>query len=451
MTRRQLIVVLMTAALGLGGAVVIGRQMAARSARAAATYYCPMHPTYTSNRPGDCPICNMKLVPKDAPAAEAQPAPSAKDICYMHNCPMVHDGKPCPMLVVAKEGEPVECPVCKSHVSQPGAAGRRILYWTDPMMPGYRAQGPGKSPMGMDLVPVYEEAAGAGSHVAAPEGYAPVLLTPQKQQLIGVTAAAARRQRLAKTIRTVGSIAHDPELYQAQQEFIQTHRAWQQAQQSQLEEVREQARRLMEATRLRLRHLGLSEAMIDEIAGWDQPDHRLLLGGDGQFWVYASIYEYELPLIREDQAVLVQVNSLPGTAFEGTVRAIDPMLDQTTRTARARILLNDPQGLLRPGMYVDVSIQVDLGEVLAVPREAIFETGTKQIVFVDRGQGLFEPRDVVVGARTEGLVEIKAGVVDGERIVTSGNFLIDSESRLKAALEGAAPGAEPAGAHQYGQ
>ncbi|MBI4340872.1 MAG: efflux RND transporter periplasmic adaptor subunit, partial [Candidatus Omnitrophica bacterium] len=275
--------------------------------------------------------------------------------------------------------------------------------------------------------------------------YAPVLLTPQKQQLIGVTTAAVERRALTKTIRAVGRVAHDPELYQAQQEFIQAVGGLQRAQAGALPEAAEQARQLVEAGRLRLRHMGLSEEMIDAIAGQPEPDHRLLLGGAGQFWVYAAIYEYELPLVRLGQQAAIEVEAFPGLRFAGTVQAIDPMLDAATRTTRARILIEDPEGLLKPEMYVTASIAVDLGQVLAVPAEAVFDTGTQRIVFVDQGQGLFEPRAVVLGAKADAAYEVKQGVAEGERVVTSGNFLIDSESRLKAALQGAT-----GGAHQHG-
>ena len=161
-------------------------------------YYCPMHPTYTSDRSGDCPICNMRLVKKETSgqrsvvSGQQQPT-SQKDICYLHNCPMVREGRPCPMLVVAKEGEPVTCPICGTHVAEAAEApkAKKILYWTDPMIPGYKSDKPGKSPMGMDLVPVYEEAGGAqaAGGAEAPEGYAAILVTPRKQQLIGVKTA----------------------------------------------------------------------------------------------------------------------------------------------------------------------------------------------------------------------------------------------------------------------
>ena len=452
----KIVVVIAMAVVALGGAGIFFRTFhiphAAFRTAARSTYYCPMHPTYTADRPGNCPICQMKLVKAEdqAPMAARDPHEHAseqfKSICYLHNCTKLHEGKPCPMTVVAKPGEKVVCPICGSHIAEaatPRSGERHILYWTDPMIPGYKASGPGKSPMGMDLVPVYEEEAAAGPSGPTPEGYAPVLLTPQKRQLIGVTTAPVQRRSLTKTIRAFGTVAHDPELYQAQQEFIEANRALQRTRESSLPEALEQSQQLVEAGRLRLRHMGLSEEMIAAVATSTQPDHRLLLGGAGQFWVYASIYEYELPLVRPGQAAAIGVEAFPDRTFSGTVKAIDPMLDATTRTTRVRILIEDPNGLLKPEMYVNVSIAVEVGRVLALPAEAVFETGTARIVFVDQGQGLFEPREVTLGVKADGAYEVKSGVAEGEIVVTSGNFLIDSESRLKAALQGAG--------HRHGQ
>ena len=419
------------------------RPLTTKGGSVQATYYCPMHPTYTSDQPGNCPICSMKLVKGDGAPAISKPSDS---ICYLHNCPKLHDGKPCPMTVVAKPGEKVTCPICGTHIAEAAAAPKehKILYWTDPMIPGYRADGPGKSPMGMDLVPVYEEETPSLS-VASPEGYAPILLTPEKQQLVGVTSAPAARRATTKTIRAVGVIAHDPELYQAQQEFLQAQQTWQKMQTGGgIPEVVEQAKQMADASRLRLRHLGLSNEMIDEIGTWTQPDHRLILGGGGQFWVYASIYEYELSLVHAGQTATIAVDAFPGRIFAGTVKAIDPMLDAATRTTRVRIQVDDPDGILKPEMFVNVSIAVDLGMILTVPQEAVFSTGQRKIVFVDQGQGLFEPRQVTTGVTADGYTEIKDGLSEGERVVTSGNFLIDSESRLKGALQSSA------GNHQHG-
>lgn len=409
-----------------------------------ALYYCPMHPTYTADRPGDCPICNMQLVKRE-PQAAALHSPehrlqTAHDICYMHNCPMQRQGQPCPMLVVAKAGEKVVCPICGTHVAEAATTTpiKKILYWTDPMMPGYKSDKPGTSPMGMELVPVYEEAAAPGSSSgAAPEGYAPILVTPQKRQFIGVTTAPAQRRTITKTIRTVGQIANDPELYQAQEEYLQALRALEQAKTGATPEVTERAQRLVDAVRLRLRRMGVGPELIEEITAQAGPDQSLLLAdSSGRVWVYATIYEYELPLVKMGQTVTIEVPAVPGKLLEGVIKSIDPVLDPATRSARVRAVLTDPEHVLKPEMYVNASIAVTAGEVLAIPEEAVLSTGTKQIVFVDKGQGLFEPRDVAVGVKADGYDEITSGVAEGERVVTSGNFLIDSESRLKAALEG---------------
>jgi Cu(I)/Ag(I) efflux system membrane fusion protein/cobalt-zinc-cadmium efflux system membrane fusion protein len=386
----------------------------------------------------------MNLVKREPAAAVptrgAEPQLPLKSICLLHNCPMEKEGKPCPMMVIAKPGEPVTCPVCGTHiVPEQGADEQKtILYWTDPMIPGYRAEGPGKSPMGMDLVPVYAEEAGPGAVTGSPTaGYAAVLVTPQKQQLIGVRTAAVEPRPMRKTIRTVGRIAYDPELYQAQQEYLQVRKAWEQAQGGSIPEVKDQAQRLLESSRMRLRLLGLGPELIAEVEAMEGPDASLLAADPvGRVWLYASIYEFELPLVKVGQKLVVEVPSALGKTFEATVRSIDPVLDATSRSVQVRAVLTDREGLLRPGMFVNVALQVDLGEVLAIPVEAVFNTGERHVAFVDKGQGLFEPRDVVIGAKADDYYELKKGVARGERVVTSGNFLIDSESRLKAALDG---------------
>lgn len=456
-----LIFIIAAAVIFLGAMLFIQKRPAAHdhSAQSKDVYYCPMHPTYVSDRPGDCPICYMKLVKKE-PSVEqeravsstgsaAQEAKPAKDICLLHNCHKLHNGEPCPMMVVGKEGERISCPVCGNYIVEGGnlKKEKKILFWTDPMIPGYKADGPGKSPMGMDLVPVYEEDA-AASAGPLPDGYAEILVTPQKQQLIGITTAPVKKQLLVKTIRAVGTVAHDPELYQAQAEYIEAVKASQRSQESAIPEVVDQSRRLVESTRIRLKHLGLSDELIEEMAALGAPQHSLLYSHPGEpVWVYAKVYEYELPFVKDGQAVTVEVPGLGGEKFEGTVRAIDPMVDPATRTIRVRVLLNDSQGNLRPEMYVNVTISIDLGEVLTVPAEAVFNTGTKQIVFVDQGQGLFEPREVTLGAGAGDVYQVTEGLTEGEVVVTSGNFLIDSESRLKASLESMTSG----GGHQHGQ
>lgn len=331
--------------------------------QAGGTYYCPMHPSYTSPRPGDCPICNMKLVLREEPA--------------------------------------------EGHAHEPASAVK-------------------------------------GSQPAAQsaEGYAAVLLSPQKQQLIGVRTGEAQKRRMVKVIRTVGRIAYDPELYQTEQEYLQALSALERARQGAVTpEMVQQAERLLEAARTRLRIQGLGEELIAEIEKAGEADKSLLLAGpSGRAWLYAPVYEFELPHLKIGQTIRVESPMIPGKSLEGKIRSVDPVLDPITRTARVRAVMTDPERILRPEMYVDALLEVDLGDLLAVPEEALFDTGTRRILFVDRGEGLFEPRDVTAGARAEGYVEIQEGVAEGERVVTSGNFLIDSESRLKGALEGMGEG-----------
>lgn len=458
--KRLIVIGLAVALVGGGAAAWLVSRARPQQGQQKVVYYCPMHPTYTSDRPGDCPICNMKLIKQEpeAPAAqttsEAHPQ-SAKDICYMHNCPMMKPGQKCPMLVMAKAGEKVTCPVCGTHVAeaatmQPGGlpAEKKILYWTDPMLPGYKSDKPDKSPMGMDLIPVYEENGAPGAAAtAAPEGYAPILVTPQKRQFIGVTTARAQRRSINKVIRTVGQVANDPELYQAEQEYLQALRALAQAKTGTEPELIGRAQRLVDSSRLRLRRMGLNNELINEMATWEGPDQSLILADpSGRVWLYAPIYEFELPLVKLGQTVTIEAQAIPGMKLDGVIKSIDPVLDPATRSARIRAILTDPQNILKPEMFVNASIQVAAADVLTVPEEAVFDTGTKKIVFVDKGQGVFEPRDVTVGVKADDAYEIKSGIIEGEVVVTSGNFLIDSESRLKAALQGMS-----GGGHQHGQ
>ena len=351
--RRYLIGIGVVLLILAGGVLVrqLQRHPSAGHHQQKATYYCPMHPTYTSDRPGDCSICNMKLVKRQEESKKAV-TPS-------------------------------------------------------------------------DHVPSV--------------GYVPVHLTPQRQQLIGVKTTLAKKEKITKTLRTVGQIAYDPELYQAQEEFLQATRAFKNTQGKENGDLTEQAKRLVDSSRLRLRLLGLSDSLIEEVRQRQSPDQSLLLSDpDGRVWLYAPIYEFELPFVKENQTLSVESPVLPGKILEGVIRSIDPVLEATTRAARVRASLTDPDKTLRPQMYVNVSIAIPLGEVLAVPAEAVFDSGQRQILFVSKGGGIFEPRIVTVGARAEGFYEIKKGVEEGEAVVTNGNFLLDSESRLKAALEGAA-------------
>ena len=154
-------------------------------------------------------------------------------------------------------------------------------------------------------------------------------------------------------------------------------------------------------------------------------------------WVLADVPEHELGMIKPGQPVKISVRSLPGRSFTGHIALIYPQVSTETRTARVRIEIPNPDGVLLPDMYADVEVATGSGTpVVAAPESAVIDTGTRQLVILDKGEGRFEPREVKVGARGAGFVEIREGVAEGDQLVVAANFLIDAESNLKAALSG---------------
>ena len=346
-----------------------------------ARYHCPMHPTYVSDRPGDCPICGMKLVP-------IEPQQAAPD---------------------------------------------KILYYRNPMNPQATSRVPMKDSMGMDYVPVYAEEA---SEASVP-GQASTVISAKKRQLIGMKSEVVSRRHLKLTVRASGSVAYDPELYNAIAEHHSAMIARGNVKDSPWPDVHERAEALVRASALRLRQLGLSEAQIDSYTGHETVPTNLLLGGlGGSVWVYAQIYEYEISLIHPGLEAAITTPAYPGKTFRGTVKSVDPNLSMETRSLRVRIEVPNPGGLLKLEMFVNAAIKADLGEKLALPESALLDSGVRKTAFVDLGEGRIEPREVRVGRQADGYYELLSGVREGETVVTTANFLIDSESKLKAALSG---------------
>jgi Cu(I)/Ag(I) efflux system membrane fusion protein len=153
-------------------------------------------------------------------------------------------------------------------------------------------------------------------------------------------------------------------------------------------------------------------------------------------WVLADIYEYELSFVKIGQQAAVKLSYDPGTVLKGKVGFIYPTLDPKTRTAKVRFELDNRDEKLKPDMYANVEFRVELGKRLAIPQEAIIESGQKQVVFLHLGEGRLEPRVIKTGVKTGEWSEVLEGLKEGEHIVTSANFLIDSESRLKSVVEG---------------
>ena len=390
-------------------------------------YYCPMHPTYTSDRPGDCPICNMKLVKKETEAAKkpmktdehkghemaAQGASveekTFEEVCIEHSCTMNN----CPMLVevTIKPGERVSCPICGEVISTTSGKVVRI----------------GKKP------------------TAGPTGPT-VMVSPEKQQLIGVTTGPVERRELEKTIRASGRIAYDPELVVTQEEFIQALNNEEKTKDSPLQYVIDRAKSLTEAARRKLRLLGMSEEQILNLEKIRRPETALYLPGKGEsVWAYISIYEYEIGFISVGQLVEIEAVAYSRDVFKGIVMAINPVLDPMTRTNQVRVEVLNPENKLKPEMFVKARIKVSLGEKLAVPETAILDTGVRKIVYLSRENGMLESREIKTSLKVDGYYEVLEGLDEGDIVVTSGNFLIDSESRLKSAAAG------EAGHKQHGQ
>ncbi len=422
-------IVLIASLVVLGGGtgyILYTRSHSSHKAQQTAGYQCPMHPSYTSDKPGDCPICGMKLVPIE-PADEAaiSTMTTGKQMCVLHKCTMAN----CKMELPLKPGETVTCPVCGTHTAPAADAAGKLLYYRNPMNPAVTSPVAMKDSMGMDYVPVYAEDVSESSV----SGQASTVISAQKRQLIGMKTEAVARRRLKFTVRASGNVAYDPELYNAIMEHHSAMIARDKVKDSPWPDVHERADALVRSAALRLRQLGLSQAQIGAFTGRESAPENLLLGGPGgSVWVYAQIYEYEISSVRPGLEAEITTPAYPGRVFRGTVKAIDPNLSAETRSLRVRIEVPNPGGLLKLEMYVNAAIKADLGVALALPEGALLDSGARKLVFVDLGEGRIEPREVRVGREADGYYELLSGVREGEKVVTTANFLIDSESKLKS-------------------
>lgn len=257
---------------------------------------------------------------------------------------------------------------------------------------------------------------------------------------------------------------YSPELVATQQEYLLALRSAGELGGSEFAEVAEGARSLLEASRRRLELWDIAPAHVRELERTGQvprtlPIHAPLTGtvmekvavrgmrveaGQDLYtiadlshvWVLADIFEYELPFVRVGQDARISLSYDPATVMGARLTFIYPTLDPQTRTAKARFELDNPGERLKPDMYANVELRIPLGERLAVTKDAVLESGERSVIFIDRGDGRLEWRNVRLGVRAGDRVEILEGLNQGERIVTSANFLIDSESQVKAAMAG---------------
>jgi Cu(I)/Ag(I) efflux system membrane fusion protein len=182
----------------------------------------------------------------------------------------------------------------------------------------------------------------------------------------------------------------------------------------------------------------MSEDEIIELENTRKAQTNLYLPEKGEnVWAYISIYEYEIGLVKKGFSVEIDSVAYPGEVFQGKVVSINPVLDPATRTNQVRVEVLNTEDKLKPEMFVNAKIRVELGERLAIPEEAVTDTGIRKIVYLSMEGGILEGREIIVGQKVEGFYEVLNGLSEGDIIITSGNFLIDSEAKLKSSLQDA--------------
>ena len=448
--------------LGLG---VAGCSKSGHEAHATAQkYHCPMHPTYVSDKPGDCPICNMKLVPiKDGAAPKVESSPK--------------------LVTTAKVGQ-----------------------YTCPMHPEVVSDKPGSCPKcGMDLEQVTEESLRKSNshpeHAAVP-GRIAISISPEKQQLIGLTTELVQVRTLAQPIRTTATLEHDetrlariaprfggwvrelkvnftgqrveqgeplftvysPELLSAESEYLLAYQRYVQLKDRPESTQLESAKRLVESSRRRLALWEIGEEEIRELEQTGQPRDEVLvrapvsghvvvknaiqgksfMPGDtlyeiadlSHLWVRAYVFEFEAPLLKEGQSASVTFPYLGNRTIESKVSFVYPHIEPQTRRVEVRIEIENPELDLRPQMWANVELEANFGDVLTVPASSLIDTGVRHVAFVVREDNHLEPREVRIGAKTDDFYQVISGLSEGEKVVARALFLIDSESQLKAAISG---------------
>jgi RND family efflux transporter MFP subunit len=376
-------------------------------------YRCPMHPNYISDKPGKCPICGATLVP-------------------------VEEGEETASGAVEGYGSLKVTPERQQWIGvKTGIVRRRQIQ---------------KIIRTVGLVD-YDEKRIAKIHTRI-SGWIEDLFVDYTGKLV----------KKGEPLLTI----YSPELVSTQEEYLLALKGRAELVSSPFSNVSLGAKTLLDATRQRLLLWDISEDQIQALQRTGKPQTTMTLHSpiegfvldkkafEGKYvkpatdlyviadlsvvWVYADIYEYEIPFVHVGQEARVSLSYMPGEEFVGKVDYIYPYMEEKTRTVKVRLVFDNPGWKLKPKMYGNVRIQADLGEQLAVPDDAVLDTGTRQIVFLYHEDGTFEPREVKLGYELEDSYIVLDGLAEGDRIMTSANFLIDSESKLRAATQAMASG-----------
>ncbi len=371
-----------------------------------------------------------------------------------------------------------------SHSTSPSAqsknktlAAKTPLYWVAPMNPNYRSDKPGKSPMGMDLVPVYSQPDQAGT----------IKISPTVESNLGVRTALVKRHVFQQKIRTVGYITPDENSLQTVSlytdgwvknlqiksvgEQVKKHQLLFElyspllvsAQEEYLLALKHKDNHLIRAGKQKLMTLGMSTKDIDLLkqrqeikknipiyapqSGYIVHLHvregmhikpatpLMSIANLSNVWIIAEVYEQQASLLKLNQPVKARSHSLPGQTIIGKIDYIYPTLNMKTRTVSVRLVLKNPGYKLKPNMYADITIDSGKSKpIIAIPKEALIQLGDTDRVILALGNGTFKPVEVTVGRYNHDFVEIKEGLKPGQKVVTSAQFLLDSESNLKAGL-----------------
>jgi RND family efflux transporter MFP subunit len=377
----------------------------------------------------------------------------------------------------------------------PQGTSRKVLYWYDPMHPKYKSDKPGIAPdCGMDLVPMYEgqgDVSGNTIRVAPERQRALGVRTTQVEEKLVTRTLRTSGQvvpdetRIAHVhVKTAGWIEqvyadfvgqfvkkgqplftfYSPELLATQEEYLIARRGEQTLGSSPYQEVARNSHELLESARERLKLWELTDAQIRQLDVTGKPSRSLTIYSPvsgfiterkaypnesvtgetdiytitdlSRVWVTADVYESELPYVKVGQTAQLKLSYVPGKTFSGRVTYNYPTLDPQTHTAKLRLEVPNSGALLKPNMFAEVALAINYGRHMVVPEGAVLDSGTVQTVFVMHPDGSFEPREVNVGPTVDGQTIIEFGLEKGETIVSSGNFLLDSESRMKSADAG---------------
>ncbi|MEI7941956.1 MAG: efflux RND transporter periplasmic adaptor subunit [Candidatus Riflemargulisbacteria bacterium] len=297
---------------------------------------------------------------------------------------------------------------------------KKILFYRNPMDPSITSPVPKKDEMGMDYEPVFAE----GKATENPkEG---ISLSDSNADLLSIKTIIVKLVHMNASITAAGSVAYDPELYVAQEEYIQALKSISNQPNNQ------DSNQILRASKQKLLLAGMTTEQIDSLARNGNPDKNLYQPiKNGSVWVYFSVFEKDSSLIHIGQTVQIDAVGLPGKTFSAVVRGIPPVLDSDTRSLKVRAEVLNSAGQLKPGMYITATVLSKGDTVLAIPEDAVIDTGIRTIVYVESEKGQFVARPIQSGRRFNGQIEILSGLTIGEKIVAEGNFFIDSESKLQ--------------------